>query len=145
MSDHDRALPSDLAVAVIRFARHLRLRRRETSTLPLSQLSVLTVLHREGPTTPGTLASWERITPASMTRTLADLEKAGLTTRSPHPTDGRTTIITITPLGSDTVITDADARDHWLRAQLAHLATDERAVLRATADTIETLLDDAAD
>jgi DNA-binding MarR family transcriptional regulator len=69
--------------------------------LTLSQTSVLVRLEREGPSTPGTLAAVEQITPQSMGAILAALQEKGLVSRSGDPTDGRRVFMSITPAGRE--------------------------------------------
>ena len=71
------ALAAELRVAVGRSARRIR---AERSDLDLSdtQLSVLFVLEREGPTTPGELADREHVQPPSITRVVNCLSERGL-------------------------------------------------------------------
>ena len=57
--------------------------------ITLSQASVLVRLERDGPATPGTLATVEQITPQSMGAILAALQENGLVSRSGDPSDGR--------------------------------------------------------
>lgn len=135
----DDALAGDLAIAVVRLARHLRLR-RETTTLTLSQFSAMSTLHRDGPMTAGTLATRERVRPPSMTRVVAALVEAGMVTRSPHATDRRLSILTLTPAGAESVTTSAQAREQWLHDQLEHLPPEQRATLDAGAHIIERIL-----
>ena len=77
-------------------------RLRQTSVvgeMTLSQASVLSLLEREGPTTPGILATKERISPQSMGTILVSLEALGLVSRIPDPTDGRRLVISLTEAG----------------------------------------------
>jgi DNA-binding MarR family transcriptional regulator len=71
--------------------------------LTLSQASVLVRLEREGPATPGTLATAEQITPQSMGAILVALEEAGLVSRSGDPTDGRRVMISMTAAGRESL------------------------------------------
>ena len=66
------ALASDLRIAVMRLARRLRAERADLD-LTITQVATLASLERHGPTTPGALASIERVQPPSMTRILAGL------------------------------------------------------------------------
>ena len=69
--------------------------------LTLSQTSVLVRLERDGPSTPGTLAAVEQITPQSMGAILAALQETGLVSRSGDPSDGRRVLMSITGAGRD--------------------------------------------
>lgn len=137
--DIDR-LATDLALGVVRLARQLRLRRRGTHFLTLSQLSILTVLNADGPMTPSALAEAERVRPPTITRAIHTLEAAGLITRIPHPTAPRITVLAVTAAGTTTLAADADARDDWLRDQLDALTPNNRDTLRAAAHIITTII-----
>ena len=66
-----------------RLARRLRIERPEPGQTAL-ELGILAHLHRRGPTTPGALATAERVQPQSLTRTLASLERQRLAVRTLH-------------------------------------------------------------
>ena len=139
MDHNDEKLASDLAIAVVRLTRHLR-GRRSASPVSLTQLSALATLNREGPMTPGAIASRERVQPPSMTRVIASLADLGLVKREPHPTDGRQVIVTLSPSGTDVVVDEANAREEWLRAQLKRLDDDQMATLRDAVGIIESIV-----
>ncbi|PWJ54161.1 DNA-binding transcriptional regulator, MarR family [Quadrisphaera granulorum] len=68
-------------------------------------LSVLDVLHAHGPATPTELADRTGITTTTLASTLQRLQRGGHVHRSSHPSDGRSSLITIT---SSTVQTLTD-------------------------------------
>ena len=74
-----------------------------------------------------------------MTRKVTFLEDGGYVVRRPHPTDGRVVVVSITDLGTATVLADRQRRDEWLARQLRELTPEEREVLRAAAPIIERL------
>ena len=65
-------LAAELRMALVRAVRRLRAEKSDAD-LTDGQYSVLAVLDRRGPRTPGELAAHERVQPPSMTRTLAAL------------------------------------------------------------------------
>jgi DNA-binding MarR family transcriptional regulator len=131
-------LAHDLRLAVMRLSRRLRNQRVDTSTT-LTHLAALSTLKRHGPMSPGELAGHERVQPPSMTRVVVALEGMGLVTRTPHPTDGRQVIISLTPAAEDLLTAEARAREAWLTGHLQDLSPDERAVLREAAVIIDKL------
>ncbi|GAA1899939.1 MarR family winged helix-turn-helix transcriptional regulator [Williamsia serinedens] len=133
MSGKDDNLASDLSLAVVRLARHLR-GRRATSTVSLTQLSALNTLSQQGPMTPGAMAAQERVQPPSMTRVIASLADLGMVKRDPHPTDGRQIIVTLSDLGQKVIADETHAREAWLRGQLAKLGDEEQATLRSAVE-----------
>jgi DNA-binding MarR family transcriptional regulator len=72
-----------------------------------------------------------------MTRVIAALTDSGFVDRSPHPTDGRQTVVALTTAGRDYVDAEVSARERWLDAQLAQLTADERDVLSRAVDIID--------
>lgn len=134
-------LASRLRLAVVRLNRRLRAQRDVESVVTLTQLSAMASLHRHGPLTPGELAACERVQPPSMTRVIAALAEHGFVDRSPHPTDGRQTVVALSEAGRDYVDAEVSARERWLDAQLAQLTPDERALLHRAVDIIDRIAD----
>jgi DNA-binding MarR family transcriptional regulator len=117
--------------------------RAEKSDADLSdaQYSVLAVLDRHGPITPGELAAHERVQPPSMTRTLACLLERGLVTRSGHPRDGRQVLVALSKTGQATVAETRRRRDAWLARRLAELDPGERATLATASEILRRIAD----
>ena len=132
------ALAHDLRLAVMRFSRRLRNQRVDT-TVTLTHLAALSTLQRHGAMSPGELAAHERVQPPSMTRVVVALERMGLVTRSPHPTDGRQAVIDLTVAAEDLLTEEARAREAWLSGQLHRLTPEQRATLREAALIMEEL------
>ncbi|MGV9801870.1 Rv0880 family HTH-type transcriptional regulator [Mycobacterium sp. NPDC003449] len=143
MKDPEARLASDLALAVVRFARQLRVRRSD-SPISLTQLSALATLTKEGAMTPGALAVRERVRPPSMTRVLTSLAEQGLVARAAHPVDGRQIVVTVSPAGVDLVQAERRASQEWLLERLARLDPDERRTLVAAADLMSAMVDEGA-
>jgi len=138
----DMPVDTDLAVelrsAVMRLARRLRRMRADTS-LSLTQLSVLGTLDRHGAMSPGELATHERVQPPSMTRVVNALEEAGYVTRTPHATDGRQVVVTLTAASHELLEQDRRQREAWLAQRLAELTPEEQELLRKAAEVLERL------
>ncbi|MGH9062918.1 MAG: MarR family winged helix-turn-helix transcriptional regulator [Acidimicrobiales bacterium] len=134
----DAALASSLRISVSRLARRLRAQRTDDS-LSATQLAALATLDRHGPMTPGELADHEKVQPPSMTRVIAALEDRGLTSRTPHPRDGRQALVAISPAGSDRLRADRRRREAWLSCRLAELDPEDVQTLRAAAPVLERL------
>ena len=130
---------SDLRALVGRFSRRLR----QTSVvgeMTLSQASVLSLLAREGPATPGSLATKERISPQSMGTILVSLEALGLVSRTPDPTDGRCLVISLTEAGLQAVQGARRQKEERLARALAdHFTAQERQTLIAALPLLERL------
>jgi DNA-binding MarR family transcriptional regulator len=118
-------------------------RLRQTSVvgeMTLSQASVLSLLEREGPATPGILATKEHISPQSMGAILISLEALGLVSRTPDPTDGRRLVISLTEAGLQAVRGSRRQREERLAQALAdHFTPEEQQVLIAALPLLERL------
>lgn len=68
--------------------------------LTRARATLMAHLHREGPTVQRALARALRVSPRNVTGLVNGLEASGLVQRSPHPTDGRATVVTLTGGGS---------------------------------------------
>lgn len=116
-------LAFDLRETLGRGARLIRVE----SGPPLSQLTVLGHLQRQGAMSTNDLAAAERVRPQSMSITVQALEKAGLVGRRPHPTDGRAVLIQLTRKGSKTLENIFAVREDWLTSViLEQLSDDDR-------------------
>ena len=135
MKDVDARLASDLSLAVIRLARQLRFRRPD-SPVSLSQLSALSTLAKEGPMTPGALATRERVRPPSMTRVIASLAELGFVARTAHPADGRQVLVSVSRAGADLIEAERRASQEWLKRRSTSLEPDQRNTLLVAADLI---------
>lgn len=92
--------------------------------------------------TPGALASREWVQPPSMTRVISSLAESGLVERSPHPTDGRQIIVSLSRSGAELIEGEASAREAWLSERLATLDPEQREALRSAVDVITTLVNE---
>jgi DNA-binding MarR family transcriptional regulator len=109
------------------------------AVLSETQLAALSALEVHHAMTPGELAEHEKVQPPSMTRVIAVLEERSLVLRSPHPTDRRQVILTVTEEGRAVVQRVRRRKDAWLARRLAELTTEERATLRAAVPILEKL------
>lgn len=132
MATTSSTLAGDLRQAIGRTHRRLRAQVGDAH-LSYPQYSVLIVLTREGPTTPGRLAELEGVQPPTMTRTVNCLAELGLVSKGPDPDDGRLVVVSLTPAGEAEVRETRRRRDTWLTSRLAKLAPDDRATLARAA------------
>ena len=129
----------DLRALVGRLSRRLR-QTSMVGEMTLPQASVLSVLEREGPATPGVLATRERISPQSMGAILISLEALGLVSRTPDPTDGRRLVISLTEAGLQVIHGARRQKEERLAQALANNFTDEeQQVLMAALPLLERL------
>ena len=139
----DAGLATALRISVSRLARRLRAQRTASgmteAVLSETQLAALSALEKHQAMTPGELAEHEKVQPPSMTRVIAVLEERSLVVRSPHPTDRRQVILTVTEEGRAVVQRVRRRKDAWLARRLAELTAEERATLRAAVPILEKL------
>jgi DNA-binding MarR family transcriptional regulator len=133
---HTAELASLLRVSVMRLSRRLRAERPDTG-LSLTQIATLGTIERHGPLSAGEIAEHEKVQPPSMTRVLAVLEERALITRTPHPSDRRQQLVTLTAEGRSLLKADRRQREAWLAKRLAELSPEDRELLRAAAPVIE--------
>jgi DNA-binding MarR family transcriptional regulator len=82
-----------------------------------------------------------QVHPTSITNAVDRLEAAALVTRSPHPTDGRATLVRITDAGREA----ATAATAVLNAELFGLRALEPAAQEGLIDVLTTLRADVGD
>jgi DNA-binding MarR family transcriptional regulator len=90
-----------LRVGIGRVARRLRqiYAVHEASEPTFNEIAVLVHLARDGPATPTEIARREQITSQAIAPAIHELRSRGLLDRSPHPTDGRRSMLAITAAG----------------------------------------------
>ncbi|WP_249011564.1 MarR family winged helix-turn-helix transcriptional regulator [Conexibacter sp. DBS9H8] len=127
------ALASDLRVVIGQMMRRLRTEQR----FGLTQTAVLARLERHGPQPTGLLARAEGVRPQSMSQTVAELEAAGFVSRGADASDGRRSLVSITPAGRAVLEEDRVHREGFL-AELIHerLSEDERVLLRGAVELL---------
>jgi DNA-binding MarR family transcriptional regulator len=133
-------LAAELRVALVKAVRRLRAEKSDAD-LTDAQYSVLAVLDRLGPRTPGEIAVHERVQPPSVTRTVAALAELGLVTRTEHPADRRQVLVALTESGTATVHETRRRRDAWLARRLAALTPADRDVLARAAEILRRIAD----
>ncbi|MDN3355362.1 MarR family transcriptional regulator [Actinomadura sp. DC4] len=142
MDDGDiEAAAFDLRLALARIVRRLR-QAHEPGELTLSEISVLSRLDRDGPATPGSLATEERVRPQAMGNTLAALEQRGLVDRMPDPSDGRRVSMSATEAGQRLLLDRRSASTRRMTRALAEGFTpEERQRLIETVPLLDRLAD----
>jgi DNA-binding MarR family transcriptional regulator len=140
-------LPRDLARLLPHAMTRLRARLR-TESAPAdrrwawSQITTLSRIGEEGPTTVSALAAAEHVRPQSMAETVAALDREGLVARGPDPTDGRKTLISVTAAGRKLLSAIPAIREAWLEEAIEqHLSPAERRTLAKAAQIMERLAD----
>lgn len=96
----------------------------EAQGLNAASFDVLATLRRSGPPyalNPSVLIDWTMVTSGTMTNRIDRLEKAGLVSRTPDPSDGRGSVVALTEKGFaliDALIGEHVANQHRLMAGL---------------------------
>lgn len=132
---------SELRALLGKLKRRLR---EETGShgLSWSQVSVLGHLERDGSKTVTELAQLEGMRQQSMGATVASLETAGLLKGAPHPTDGRRTILSLTPKARALIKTSRTAREDWLFHTIqTRLSAAEQKKLAAAVELLKRLVE----
>ncbi|WP_175886893.1 MarR family winged helix-turn-helix transcriptional regulator [Burkholderia contaminans] len=132
-------LAGELRISVGKLMRRMR-EQVHPNDLTSSQKSVLLRLDRDGPATVSALARAESVRPQSMRVTVATLETLGAVSGEPDPTDGRQTLIALTPGFRKALQANRAAKDDWLfRALHAQLSEAEQAELASAVKLLQRL------
>lgn len=130
-----------LRPALLRLARELR---RESHALGVTggQVTLLIQIRRQPGMGVNDLAASERMSPAAMSGHVDRLEKAGLVTRTPHQTDRRRQVLTLTDEAERVLRSVKSRRTAWLAARLERLDPDELRALDAAIEPLMQLRED---
>lgn len=135
------ALAGDLRTSLGKLIRRLR-EQAQAEDFTSAQKSVLLRLDRDGPATVSALARAESVRPQSMRATVATLASMKAVHGAPDPTDGRQTLIDLTPGFRKTLKASRAAKDDWLlRALQAQLSPQELNELAAATQLLQRLAD----
>jgi len=131
-----------LRPALLRLARELR---RESHALGVTggQVTLLIQIRRHSGMGVNDLAASERMSPAAMSGHVDRLEKAGLVTRTPHETDRRRQVLSLTDEAERVLRSVKSRRTAWLAARLERLEPGELEALAAAVEPLMQLLEDA--
>ena len=139
-------LASTLAVEMRTVFRKLKLRVREHgggNDLPPSQASVLLRLEKKGAATVSSLARSEGMRPQSMSAVVTPLQESGLVRGAPDPSDGRQTLMSLTPKCLKLLQEGRAARQDWLTTTISQkLSVQEQEKLRAALALLTRLVED---
>lgn len=142
-SDTDQlaSLAGELRISLGKLIRRVR-EQAHSGDFTSAQKSVLLRLDRDGPATVSALARAESVRPQSMRVTVASLESMGAISGKPDPTDGRQTLIALTPRFHKKIKASRTAKDDWLlQALQAQLSPQEQAELAAAVKLLQRLAD----
>jgi DNA-binding MarR family transcriptional regulator len=135
------ALAGELRITLGKLIRRVR-EQAHPGDFTSAQKSVLLRLERDGPATVSALARAESVRPQSMRITVSALEAMGVISGKADPTDGRQTLIDLTPGFRRTVKASRAAKDDWLTGALqAQLSSQEQKELAAAVRLLQRLAD----
>jgi DNA-binding MarR family transcriptional regulator len=139
-------LARTLAAEIRAVYRKLKLRYREHgrgNNLTPSQASVLLRLETDGAATVSSLARAEGMRPQSMSAIVAPLQVSGLIRGAPDPSDGRQTLMSLTPKCLKSLQKGRAARQDWLTAIISEkLSVHEQEKLQAALELLARLVED---
>jgi DNA-binding MarR family transcriptional regulator len=133
-------LATRLRLAVTRTAR--RLRQQAGTDLTPSLAAALATVEKRGPITPSELAEIEAVKRPTATKLVAKLAAAGLVDRAGDPSDGRVSLVSISPEGSALLSKMRMRKNAYLASRLRALPPDDIAALERAAEVLERLLED---
>jgi DNA-binding MarR family transcriptional regulator len=134
-------LAADLRISGGKLVRRLR-EQSHAGDFTSSQKSVLLRLDRDGPATVSALARAEGVRPQSMRMTVAALIAMKAIAGNPDPTDGRQTLVDLTPTFRKTLKASRAAKEDWLvRALQTQLSPAEQNELASAVKLLQRLTD----
>jgi DNA-binding MarR family transcriptional regulator len=145
-SSNQSELTRTLAIEIRAVYRKLKLRVREHgggNELTPSQASVILRLEMDGSATVSSLARAEGMRPQSMSAIVAPLQESGLVSGTPDPSDGRQTLMSLTPKCLTWLQEGRAARQDWLTATISQkLSVHEQQQLQAALELLTRLVED---
>jgi DNA-binding MarR family transcriptional regulator len=135
-----------LATEIRAVFRKIKLHLREhggNSDLTPSQISVVLRLEKDGSATVSSLARAEGMRPQSMSAVVTPLQDLGLVRGAPDPSDGRQTLISLTPKCLKWLQEGRAARQDWLTTRIAQkLSVQEQEKLQTALELLTRLVED---
>jgi DNA-binding MarR family transcriptional regulator len=133
-----------LRMAIVRTARRLRQEAAGAGGTELSPTAAaaLATVDRHGPLSPSELAEVERIKRPTATRTLRQLEEAGLVDRTPDPADGRSALVSVNAAGRERLRRLRGRKNAYLARRMRDLPAEDVEALERAAGILERILED---
>ena len=132
--------PAALAADLRESLRPLWRRLNAYKTLSASKTGILVHLEQHGDCSATELAAAVRVSHQAIASALRDMEAMGLVTRHPDPTDGRRSLVEMTPTGHRALAAERSAGQDWLVGTVSDgLDDDERATLAAAVPLLRRL------
>lgn len=145
-SSIETGLASTLAAEIRTVCGKLKRRLREHgggSDLTPSQISVLLRLEMDGSATVSSLARAEGMRPQSMSAVVTSLQEADLVSGAPDPSDGRQTLMSLTPKCLKWLQEGRAARQDWLTTTISQkLSAQEQGKLQGALELLARLVEE---
>jgi len=129
-----------LRLAIVRTAR--RMRQEAGGELSPTLVAALASIDRLGPLTPSELADIERVKRPTATRIAAALEREGLILRATDPSDGRASLLSVSPKGHALMKRLRKRKNAYLSKRLRPMEEGDLEVLERAAEVLERMLED---
>jgi len=129
-----------LRLAIVRTAR--RMRQEAGGELSPTLIAALASIDRLGPLTPSELADIERVKRPTATRIGAALERDGLIVRATDPSDGRASLLSVSPAGRTLMKRLRKRKNAYLSKRLRSMGEEEIEVLEQAAGVLEQMLEE---
>lgn len=129
-----------LRLAINRMAR--RLRQESGTDIGPASIAALATIERSGPLTPSEVARIEGIQRPTATRILSRLTEDGLLSRAADPTDGRCSILHISPEGAATLKRLRRLKTAYLAERMRELPEDDVETLARATEILEQVLEE---
>ncbi|WP_235892319.1 MarR family winged helix-turn-helix transcriptional regulator [Mycolicibacterium hodleri] len=137
----DSSLAGDLLSVVARLNRLAT--QRVKMELPYAQARLLSTIEDQGAARISDLAAFDHCSQPTMTTQVRRLEDGGLVSRITDPADARAVLISITPMGKETLARVRADRGAVVNPYLERLETADRAALTDAVRVMRAILEDA--
>lgn len=105
-------------------------------------VAALASIDRLGPLTPSELADVERVKRPTATRIAAALEREGLIARATDPSDGRASLLTVSPEGRALMKRLRKRKNAYLSKRLRPMGEEEIETIERAVEILERMLED---
>ncbi len=135
-------LAAQLRLGIVRTARRLRQEAAAEATgLTPTSTAALATIERHGPLTPSELAVLERVQRPTVTRTLGCLDREGLIERTPDPSDGRSSLVSVNAAGRERLRRLRGRKNAYLAKRMREMPAADVATLERAAAILEGMLE----
>ncbi len=139
IESRDEAVVTRLRLATMQLWRRMRQESGDGAELTPSRFSALCAIEANNPLRMTELAQMLRVSKSSITRIVGKLSDASLVEPLPDPTDGRSTLVGVTPKGKEVIAIASARTDAYLAEQLSTFSDAERVILEAAVPLLERL------